>query len=66
MITVNGDEFAWHEGMTVQDVLDLKHYPITTISIWVNGKAIRNRGEFSETLVPDESCIWIVQMMSGG
>jgi sulfur carrier protein len=65
MISLNGDPFEWWEGMTVQDVLNLKQYPMTMIVVALNGEMV-NRGEYASTPVPDEGNIWIVQAMSGG
>ena len=66
MITVNGDKFEWHEGLTVQDILDAKNYTFRMISVWINGEVVQNRGDYSVTPVPDGGDVEIIHMMSGG
>ena len=66
MIKVNGDKFEWHEGLTVQDILDAKNYTFRMISVWINGEVVQNRGDYSVTPVPDGGEVEIIHMISGG
>jgi sulfur carrier protein len=66
MITVNGDKLEWHDGMTVQDVLDAKNYTFKMISVWVNGEPVQNRDGYADITVPDDSEVEVVHMISGG
>ena len=66
MITVNGDKFEWHEGLTVQDILNAKNYTFRMISVWINGEVVQNRGDYSVTPVPDGVEVEIIHMISGG
>ncbi|MDR1481474.1 MAG: sulfur carrier protein ThiS [Synergistaceae bacterium] len=66
MITVNGDRFEWKEGLTVQDILDAKNYTFRMISVWINGEAVQNRGDYASTLVPDKGEVEVIHMISGG
>lgn len=65
MIKVNGDKFEWHEGLTVQDILDAKNYTFRMISVWINGEVVQNRGDYSVTPVPDGGEVEIIHMISG-
>jgi Sulfur transfer protein involved in thiamine biosynthesis len=66
MIRVNGDELAWHEGMTVQDVLDAKNFTFRLISVWIDGVAVPKREAYPTTPVPDGSDVQVIHMISGG
>ncbi|MDR3353749.1 MAG: sulfur carrier protein ThiS [Synergistaceae bacterium] len=66
MIMVNGDEFEWREGLTVQDILDEKKYTFRLISVWINGEVVKKRGDYASTPVPDGGEVEILHMMSGG
>lgn len=66
MITVNGDKLDWHEGMTVQDVLDAKRYTFRLISVWIDGSAVPRREDYPVTRVPDGSEVQVIHMISGG
>jgi sulfur carrier protein len=66
MIMVNGDEFEWREGLTVQDILDAKNFTFRMISVWINGEAVENRDSYASTHVPDGGEVEIIHMISGG
>ncbi|MDR0616807.1 MAG: sulfur carrier protein ThiS [Synergistaceae bacterium] len=66
MIMVNGDEFEWREGLTVQDILDAKNFTFRMISVWINGEAVQNRADYASSLVPDGGEVEIIHMISGG
>jgi sulfur carrier protein len=66
MITVNGEEMAWRDGMTVRDVLDEKNFTFPMISVWINGKPVRDRKDYAITPVPDGGEIEVIHMISGG
>jgi thiamine biosynthesis protein ThiS len=65
MITVNGKDRSWREGMTVTDLLrdlhDSHHYAVVRI----NDRRI-TRTHFEKTLIPDHSKIFLVPMIAGG
>jgi sulfur carrier protein len=66
MIKVNGEEFPWKDGLTVQDILDEKKYTFRMISIWINDEPVPRRPEYFKTTVPDESEVQVIHMISGG
>jgi sulfur carrier protein len=66
MIKVNGEELSWHEGMTVQDVLDAKNFTFRMISVWINEAPVDKRGNYPLTPVPDGAEVEVVHMISGG
>jgi sulfur carrier protein len=66
MITVNGEEFVWREGITVQDILDAKNYTFRMLSVWINGESVQKRDAYAETLVPDGAEVEVIHMISGG
>lgn len=65
MITVNGDKLDWHEGMTVQDVLDAKRFTFRLISVWIGDESVP-REEYATTHVSDNSDVQVIHMISGG
>ena len=66
MIRVNGEEIPWHEGMTVQDVLDAKNFTFRMTSVWVNENPVGGRENYSSATVPDGALVDVVHMISGG
>lgn len=66
MIKVNGEDAAWREGMTVQDVLDDKNFTFRMISVWIDGVAVPSRELYATTPVPDGSDVDVIHMISGG
>ncbi|MDD4613514.1 MAG: sulfur carrier protein ThiS [Synergistaceae bacterium] len=65
MIRVNGELMEWKEGMTIQDILDLKGYTFPMLAVWVNDTP-RKKEEFACTIVPDGSEVQAFHMISGG
>ncbi|MDR0649198.1 MAG: sulfur carrier protein ThiS [Synergistaceae bacterium] len=66
MIKVNGEEIPWHEGMTVQNILDAKNFTFRMISVWINENPVERRENYNSTPVPDGAEVEVVHMMSGG
>lgn len=65
MITVNGEQVPWTEGMTIQDLLDFKNYTFKMIAVWVNGTPHR-REEFGSVKIPEGAEVQAIHMISGG
>lgn len=65
MIKVKGKDVPWRKGMSVADLLKELNdaYPYTVVRI--NNKQV-TRPDFEETLIPDNSEIFLVPMISGG
>lgn len=65
MIRVKGKEYAWHQGMTVADLLREigDRYPYGVVRI--NEKAV-SRPHFETTDVPDDSEVYLIPMIAGG
>jgi thiamine biosynthesis protein ThiS len=65
MIEVNGRKLAWHEGMTISDLLDEINdshpYPVVRI-----GETYVSRPNFDKTTVPDNSQVFLIPMIAGG
>ena len=65
MITVNGDTLAWHEGMTVRDVLTAKRYTFRMLVVRINGTVIPKTG-FDIAVIPDGAVVDVIHLISGG
>ena len=65
MIKIKEKSIPWREGITVADLIkdlnDPQHYAVVKI----NDKYI-SRPDFNKTLVPDNSEIFLIPMISGG
>ncbi len=65
MIEVNGRTVAWHEGITISDLLDeIKDnhpYPVARI-----GDQYVSRPNFENTTIPDNSVVFLIPMIAGG
>ena len=64
-IEVNGRKVEWVDNETVKDLLKRMKYTFPLVVVKINDKIIP-RNEFSEIIVPDNSKIAVVHMISGG
>lgn len=65
MITVNGEQVPWTEGMTIRDLLDEKRYTFPMIAVWINDTPYR-RDEFGSVKIPEGADVQAIHMISGG
>jgi len=64
-IVVNGDALAWHEGMTVTDVLAAKKYTFKMLVVKIDDQLIK-KTVWPETVVPVGATVQVIHLMSGG
>lgn len=65
MITVNGNQAPWEEGLTVQMLLDREHFSFKMLAVWINDNVIE-KSEFNSRLVPDGANVQVIHNISGG
>ena len=65
MITVNGMEKSWEEGMTITDLLRIMNYQYTLLVVSVNDTTV-HKDDYSSYLIEDESDVKIVHICHGG
>ena len=65
MIEVNGRKTDWVENETIAQLLKRMRYTFPLVVVKINDKVIP-RKDFSETVVPDDSNIAVIHMISGG
>ena len=65
MIKVNGEEHAWHEEMTVADLLRDLCETNQYVVVRINGKHVA-KPYFEKFLVPDNSEVFLLPMIAGG
>ncbi len=66
MIVVNNKEkLEWHEGMTVQDILDKMNYIYPRITVTVNNKLVQ-REDYGTYPVPDGADVNVFHLAHGG
>jgi len=64
-ITVNGKKTDFVKDETVKDLLSRVKYSFPLVVVKINNKVIP-RSKFSEVVVPDNSKISVIHMISGG
>ena len=65
MIEVNGRKVEWVKNETVNKLLKRVKYTFPLVVVKINNKIVP-RNNFSETIVPDNSNIAVIHMISGG
>ena len=65
MVKVGGKNIPWYEKMTVADLLNDINDPYKYVVVRINKKYI-SRSNFKKTLVPDNSEVFLIPMISGG
>ncbi len=65
MIEVNSKKIDWVENETVTQLLKRMKYTFPLVVVKINDKVIL-RSNFPETLIPDNSKIAVIHMISGG
>ena len=65
MITVNGENLPWRDGLTVAEILKIRNYIFRMIAVQVNGELVR-RGAYEAAVVPDGADVQVIHMISGG
>jgi len=64
-ITVNDKETKWVKDETVKELLKRVKYTFPLVVVKINNKVVP-RSDFSEVVVPDNSNISVIHMISGG
>ena len=65
MITVNGNQSEWEEGLTVKKLLKRENYPFRMISVWINDRPVEKK-DYPSRLVPDGAKVQVIHNISGG
>jgi sulfur carrier protein len=66
VITVNRrDSLLWHEGLTVQEILDAMSYTFPRVIVSINGVIVPHDA-YVRTPVPDEADVRVIHLMAGG
>ena len=64
-IEVNGRKVEWIENETVKDLLRRMRYTFPLVVVKINDKVVP-RSNFPDFIVPDNSKIAVIHMISGG
>ncbi|MCE5201304.1 MAG: sulfur carrier protein ThiS [Synergistaceae bacterium] len=65
MITVNGNQAPWEEGLTVQKLLDREKFSFRMLSVWINDSVVEKK-DFAVKLIPDGAKVQVIHNISGG
>jgi thiamine biosynthesis protein ThiS len=64
-ITVNGKKVEYIDNESIAELLKRMHYTFPLIIVKINGKLIKKK-QYNTTMIPNESDIKVVHMISGG
>jgi thiazole synthase/sulfur carrier protein len=64
-IEVNGRKFDWYMNESVKNLLKRLKYSFPLVVVKINDKIIL-RSEFEKTIIPNNSKIDVIHMISGG
>ena len=64
-IEVNGRKVDWVEKETIKDLLKRMRYIFPLVVVKIDDKVILKK-DFSEVVVPDNSKVAVIHMISGG
>jgi sulfur carrier protein ThiS len=65
MIRVEGREIFWREGMTVAALLEELGDPYPYAAVRIGGR-IFSKPDFQKTVVPNDSEVFLLPLISGG
>jgi thiamine biosynthesis protein ThiS len=65
VIKVRGKDYPWRKGMTVADLLEEIGDPYPYAVVRINKKTV-SRPNFETILIPDNSEVYLIPMISGG
>lgn len=65
MIAVNGRDFEWREGLTIQGILDERGYTSPRIVVKVNGEVVRQE-HWGTYVVCDGDDVRAIHLIAGG
>ncbi|WP_432402677.1 sulfur carrier protein ThiS [Wukongibacter sp. M2B1] len=65
MIKVNGRDFKWEEGMTIEKLLEKKRYTFSKIIVRVNGVLIKKEA-WTDTIINDGDDVKAIHVFAGG
>jgi len=64
-ITVNGKSVEHVKGETVSELLKRMHYTFPLIIVKINGDLVK-KNEYSDTMIPNDSEVKVIHLISGG
>lgn len=65
MIKVNGRDFEWEEGLTVEKLLEKKRYTFHRIIVKINGEIIPKE-KYATTEIKDGDDVKAIHIFGGG
>ena len=64
-IEVNGRKIDWVENETIKQLIRRMRYTFPLVVVKINQKVI-HRKDFPDTIIPDNSQVDVIHMISGG
>ena len=65
MIRVNGKKQPWHEGMTIEDLLEALGDPYPYAAVRINNRLV-SKPNFKNHRIADDSEVFLIPLISGG
>ena len=65
MITVNGAETQWNEGLTVAQLLAREKFTFKMIAVWIDDSVV-DKEYYATKAIPDGANVQVIHNISGG
>lgn len=65
MIRVNGKKLPWHEGMTVENLLEALDDPYPYAVVRIDSRLV-SKPNFKTCCIADDSEVFLIPLISGG
>lgn len=65
IIKLNGKNFPWEEGLTIEEIMEKKKYIFPKIIVKINGQHVEKE-DYSTTIVNDGDDVQMIHLLAGG
>jgi sulfur carrier protein len=65
IIKLNGRDFHWEDGMTVEDIMNKNKFIFPKIIVKINGQHIEKE-DYPKTVVKDGDNVQMIHLLAGG
>jgi len=65
IIKLNGKDYPWYEGLTIQKIMDEKKYIFPKIIVKINGQHVEKEN-YATTVVNDFDDVQMIHLLAGG
>jgi len=65
IIKLNGKDYPWESGLTIQKIMDEKKYIFPKIIVKINGEHVEKE-DYATTVVNDFDDVQMIHLLAGG